>query len=94
MPNNLFLDGEIYYHGYPLETINHLAKKWRPGESETLKLYCYDAFLRDEEDTPWSERMAILEKGVKTIKSKHIVLVPTYSANSEKEGPQDIRCCY
>lgn len=46
LPDGIY-DGELYAHGYSFQENMELIKKYRPGESEEVKLWLYD-FISDE----------------------------------------------
>ena len=62
LPKDLVFDGEIYVHGMPLNMINRLVKKPRPGPegSSQLEYHVYDCFRMGETETEWRERSEIL----------------------------------
>ena len=52
------LDGEVYVHGMPLQDINKLVKKHRPGKKGSILLdfVVYDVFSLDSMDDTWIKR--------------------------------------
>lgn len=46
IPENCTIDGELYHHGTPLQTIGSWAKKQQP-DTKKLKFICYD-YISDE----------------------------------------------
>lgn len=73
------LDGELYCHGYPLQTINGWIKKAKP-ESINIQYHVYDMVI----DEPYQERVAQLETLVPDNHS-HIVLTDTKLVENEEE---------
>lgn len=73
------LDGELYVHGEDFQTNMEYIKKYRPGNSETIKYHVYDIIS----DECFEVRHIILKAIVKDC--KHIIFVDTYKINSEKE---------
>jgi DNA ligase-1 len=76
------LDGELYAHGESFQRNMELIKKYRPGESETVKYHVYDMVLPL---LPFRERIMILKTILDTMNPEHIELVPTYKVNSKEE---------
>lgn len=72
-------DGELYAHGYTFQENMELIKKYRPGESENVKLHCYD-FVSDQ---PFSERSSELTRRAKDCPV--ISLVATKVISNEKQ---------
>lgn len=86
MPPNVLLDGEVYAHGETFQQTTRLVKKYRPGESERLRLHVYDIIDRNALDMPFSERFARfawLEGSLSA--DSPIETVRTAEANSEQE---------
>ncbi|PTB98580.1 hypothetical protein C9975_10425, partial [Thalassospira xiamenensis] len=73
------LDGELYVHGYPLQTINGWIKKAKP-ESINIQYHVYDLVM----DEPYQERIAQLETIVPD-NHDHIVLTQTELVDSEAD---------
>jgi len=59
LPKNAILDGELYVHGEPLQTIVKLVKKHRPGEEGSVRLIyqTYDILYRDDLEATWETRL-------------------------------------
>jgi DNA ligase 1 len=74
------LDGELYIHGTPLQTITSLVRRPQPG-SKSLEYHLYDVVV---EDVPWSERYELLY-GLDLKGASHVGRVATLTANSEEE---------
>lgn len=72
-------DGELYAHGYTFQENMKLIKKYRKGESENVKLYCYD-FVSPL--TYWKRRNYIIIANKIT---DAIQLVETQSILGEKD---------
>lgn len=84
LPEGTFLDGELYIHGLPLQTITSLVK--RPQEkSKDIKFICYDIIT----DEPYSERFRrvdYLEVDWDNLKSDYpFELAPTYEVSNKDE---------
>ena len=78
---SVILDGELYAE----ETFQRnmeLIKKYRPGESETVKYHVYD--LVDTE-LSFDKRYKKLQKLISDHQPQNIELVPTFEVNSKKE---------
>lgn len=72
-------DGELYAHGYTFQENMELIKKYRPGESENVKLHCYD-FVSEK---PFAVRYE--ELSIRTKDCKAISLVATKDISSDKQ---------
>ena len=80
LPNGIY-DGELYAHEYTFQENMELIKKYRAGESENVKLHCYD-FVSDD---TYRIRWETIEKAAK--KCAVIELVETtriFSFNAMK----------
>ncbi len=74
-------DGELYTHGQNFQENMRLIKKYRKGESETVKYYVYDMVL----DKPFEDRYLILSTIVKNNDCPSIELVPTFKIDNEEQ---------
>jgi DNA ligase-1 len=74
------LDGELYIHGTPLQTITSLVRRSQAG-SKALEYHLYDVVV---EDVQWSERYELLY-GLDLKGASHVGRVATLTANSEEE---------
>jgi ATP-dependent DNA ligase len=83
LPERIVLDGEIYRHGETFQTITSWTKKLRP-ETGLLEYHCYDCIRLDEDDMPWSQRLALLIETTRSLE-KPVVLVETQTAANETE---------
>lgn len=72
------LDGELYCHGYPLQTINGWIKKAKP-ESINIQYHVYDMVI----DEPYQERVAQIETLIPD-NHNYIVLTDTQLVESEE----------
>lgn len=58
---DVIIDGEIYIHGVPLQTLNSLIKDYREPESLALEYHLYDLpMISGDKSLPWEERWKIL----------------------------------
>ena len=74
VPEGITLDGELYIHNTPLQTIASYAKKNQPG-TEKLKYLIYDCIIHDDLDASFESRFMLLNRlNIVTERSK---LVPT-----------------
>ncbi len=73
-------DGELYAHGLNFQENMRLIKKYRPGQTESVKYHVYDLVIPD---MPFSQRYALLQFAAKDI--EHIEIVETFKVNSEEE---------
>ena len=79
------LDGELYAHGKSFQENMKLIKKYRPGESESVKFHVYDILAGGN----FKNRLSILQSIVNNIAIEcglsNIELVPTYAIKSESD---------
>ncbi len=75
--DNTILDGELYCHGYPLQTIVSWVKR-KQENSLKLKYHLYDIVM----NWPYKERLEVLEN---TIHGDTVELVPSVSCNDISE---------
>lgn len=75
-------DGELYAHGDNFQRNMELIKKYRPGESETVKYHVYDIILPN---LGFMDRYLILKGLIDTCQPQHIELVPTIVINNKEE---------
>lgn len=75
-------DGELYAHGESFQKNMELIKKYRPGESESVKYHVYDLVLSGFN---FRERYEILKNYIEENQPQHIELVPTFEVDSKEE---------
>jgi DNA ligase-1 len=76
IPEGVTLDGELYVHGVPLQTIMSWTKKKQP-DTEKLQYYCFDSVM----DKPMTDRLDVLKDIVNM--SPFTVAVPTHDLQYE-----------
>lgn len=54
-------DGELYLHGATFQQVTKLVKKYRPQQTEELKLWIYDVFKLDNLNQPFESRLIMLD---------------------------------
>lgn len=89
-PDCWALDGEIYLHGLPLETIVSYARKYKQGETETLEYHLFDLVMPER---PFREREQILREMMLEFDTMHedsgigsvMFIVDSEVVNSEDE---------
>lgn len=79
---NYIFDGELYAHGDNFQRNMELIKKYRPGESETVKYHVYDVVFPD---LSFKDRLLLLESVFERNSLYHIELVPTIIVNNKEE---------
>ena len=79
----LYLDGELYKHGMPLQDISGYAR--REHKDPMLEFVVYDCFIVNELDLKFSERKIILDEIFAKYKFKHTKLADTYMVVSDAE---------
>jgi len=90
VPSNIVLDGELYSHDLPFETIVGLVKREtaKPGDDENLKkifLNVYDCIILDNLDATFAERYEVLRGLVKEIGSPYVVIVENVEIKDEDD---------
>lgn len=83
LPEGTTLDGELYCHGYPLQTLASWIKRHQPGTAN-LSFVCYDVISPDRYIDRHRELSAILS-GVTTTTPGQVVVLPF----REYEGDDD-----
>lgn len=78
LPSGVY-DGELYAHAYTFQENMELIKKYRPGESENVKLHVYD-FVSDK---PYGDRNTKLIQNTKDCDV--ISIVPTKIIYNEEQ---------
>lgn len=88
---DVWLDGEIYKHGIPLQKINIIGRKTIKNEDikfmESIKFNIYDCFFLKKLDLAFIKRFGMLFYTFKKNNNKfnHITLVRTIKINNKKE---------
>jgi hypothetical protein len=82
----LYLDGEIYKHGEPLQNISGNAR--REDQTEKYEYMIYDCFVADEPGLKYSERRAILDEIFGEFDTTYAQNVETFVATSMDEVNQ------
>lgn len=83
-------DGELYAHGYKLQTIISMVKSWMTPNRDKLRYHVYDIIC----DEPTEVRIAMLEllqELVEILGLHRIVIVPTVVINSRHEHTQFLK---
>lgn len=62
------LDGEVYIHGMPLQTITSLARKYQKGKSDELEYYLFDLVIPD---VPFVGRYELLQEVVSEFNNRY-----------------------
>lgn len=91
IPEGWTLDGELYVHGKPLQTITSLVKKIQP-DNEMLEFKCYDVIVPEEPNADFRTRFTDLMSNVEF--NRHSAYkVPTwrYSAINNHKKFQDAK---
>lgn len=82
LPYGMTVDGELYCHGYPLQTIASWARRKQPN-TDKLKYYVYDIIIEDEPNMPFADRFELLQKVIKL--NDRVILTPTFKVSSAEE---------
>lgn len=78
IPDGTILDGELYIHGIPLQSIRSLIAREQTTTKE-LQYYCYDVV----EQIPYRDRLALIKEFPF---GEHAQVVPTWEAHKEGEN--------
>ncbi|QYB17618.1 DNA ligase [Pacmanvirus S19] len=81
----LYLDGEIYLHGVPLQEISGYARKEEQPTDLRVDFMIYDCFVANEPELKFSERKLILDEIFENFELKHCKEVETFEATSKEE---------
>ncbi|SIP85992.1 ATP-dependent DNA ligase [Pacmanvirus A23] len=81
----LYLDGEIYLHGVPLQEISGYARKEEQPNDLRVDFMIYDCFVANEPELKFSERKLILDEIFENFELKHCKEVETFEATSKEE---------
>lgn len=81
--NDIYLDGELYCHGMPRQTIASMTRKKldKHPDEKKISYHIYDCFVPSQPDMIYSDRLKIIEK----IKEKNVFCVETDKSNNEEE---------
>jgi DNA ligase-1 len=82
-PNDAFLDGELYCHGWTLQRISSAGKKVNT-DSPNLEFHVYDCGVQGE-DLFYGLRDSFLNEAFFYLEHKHLIHVPTTIANSHAQ---------
>jgi len=77
LPNGTVLDGELYHHGTPLQTINSWVKR-RQANSSKLNFICFDVVSKEI----FRERIKFIEKNV--VPTLRVIVAGTYEINKKQ----------
>lgn len=80
--NDIYLDGELYCHGMPLQVISGIVRNENKQNGLTFNIF--DVFYLDRKQ-PFSERLSIMQKIRDLNTSPLIVFVDTFIINSPDE---------
>jgi ATP-dependent DNA ligase len=83
LPKGVVLDGELYTHGIPFQTVTSWIKRLQP-ESKNIQYLVYDCPEYDGVSKIWTDRLKDLKLLFKE-KHNHIELLETNSASNEEE---------
>jgi ATP-dependent DNA ligase len=83
LPKGTVLDGELYTHGIPFQTVTSWIKKLQP-ESRNIQYLVYDCPEYNGTSKKWIERLEDL-KSLFKMDRKNIKLLETQSADNEEE---------
>lgn len=82
LPYGMTVDGELYCHGYPLQTIASWARRKQPN-TDKLKYYVYDIIIEDAPELNFKERFDILQEIIKP--NERVILTPTFKVESTED---------
>jgi len=81
---DIILDGELYAHGDDFQRNMELCKKYRPGETEAVKLNVYDVVW----DKAYRWRHDLIIELLQDNNFEHLAKVDTYGIDNEDELKQ------
>lgn len=81
----LYLDGEIYKHGVPLQDISGYARKETQPGDKYVDYMVYDCFIANEPELKFSERKKILDEIFENFELKYVLPVETFEVSSTGE---------
>ena len=88
IPPNLILDGELYLHGVPRQTLIGALNPERLNPTEMtsrMQYHVFDVIDTDNLDMPFSERSSRLLELLSYVNSEFFVFVPTHIVTTEAE---------
>jgi len=87
---SVYLDGELYIHGVPLQSISSYIKREKSRDSDPdVEYHVYDMFYPSYEDVPFERRTATLAAMYNSLDpeaKKLIKLVPTHKVMNQQEN--------
>lgn len=84
IPEGVILDGELYLHNTPLQTIASYAKRLQPATSSLLYVI-YDVMM----EGPFKERLHWLQKEFEYDKKSNIKIAKTWKLHKDNESFKD-----
>lgn len=81
----LYLDGEFYKHGVPLQDISGIARREETANDPKYNFMIYDCFIANEPELKYSQRMAILQQIFAEFELEYSKPVETFPVNTEEE---------
>ncbi len=81
----LYIDGELYKHGIPLQDISGYARREHRAGDPTLNYMVYDCFISNEPELRFSERMKIRDFIFDEFDTEYAVSAETFTVNSHEE---------
>lgn len=81
----LYLDGEIYMHGEPLQDISGYSRREDQIGDKKYDYMIYDCFIPDEPKLIYTERKKILDDIFSEFKFEHAKAVETFETHSMEE---------
>ncbi len=84
-PKDIYLDGELYRHGLPLQDISGIVRGSDDEKKEQLKFYIFDCYVPSKPHMLQSERLDLLQALFGRRQFEYIERLQTYSVNSMED---------
>lgn len=84
LPNNIYLDGELYHHGYPLQKISGIVRNDNKNDDNTLQFWIFDMFNIKNPNMKFHERFDWIINNIK--ESNYIQIIDTVIIDNVKDS--------
>lgn len=84
IPNNVYLDGELYSHGFPLEKISGIVRNDDEKDDDLLQFWVFDMFDVSKPELIFPQRIDWIIDNIK--ENKYIQIIDTVVVNNEDES--------
>lgn len=89
MPDNVYLDGELYSHDLSRQKISSIVRKKKDKDPEEKKIiyYVFDCYILDNPEATYKKRNKFLLENLQ--ETEYIKILPTYKSNGTKKDIDD-----